>query len=170
MSDEYNHKTIRININATDKEIEEAIEAAVAYELENGQMSALNVEFVHGEPEGVNLTSAGSFTRDDQIPVDDFNEFLDMVKDVEFTGDLSSDLDTVTKLYESNQTCTGSCCGEEKCKANYIYTEGTKLTGCSFKMVRKAVKKGAVAMRADESKITFLTQEDIEAKDWIITW
>ncbi len=166
MSDEYNHKTIRININATDKEIEEAIESAVAYELENGQMSALNVEFVHGESEGVNLTSSGSFTREEKIPVDDFNEFLDMVKDVEFTGDLSNDLDTVTKLYENSQTCTGG----DNCKANYNYTEGTRLTGCSFKMVRKAVKKGAVAMRADESKINFLTQEDIEAKDWIITW
>jgi hypothetical protein len=165
MSEE--HKTIRININATEQEIEAAIEAAVAYELENGQMSALNVEFVHGESEGVNITSAGKFTREEKIPVDDFDEFMDMVKDVEFTGDLSADLDTVTKLYESqeNQTCTG-----QNCKANYSYSEGTRLTGCTFKMVRKAVKKGALAMRSDGSKITFLTQEDIEADDWIIIW
>lgn len=166
MSEE--HKTIRININATEQEIEAAIESAVAYELENGQMSALNVEFVHGESEGVNITSAGKFTREEKIPVDDFNEFMDMVKDVEFTGNLTADLDTVTKLYESqeNQTCTG----DSSCRAKYNYSEGTKLTGCTFKMVRKAVKKGAVAMRSDGSKITFLTQEDIEADDWIIIW
>ena len=60
------HKTIKININASDKEIEAAIEKAVAYELENGYMSALNVEFVHEEEKKVtkkaNLTSADGST------------------------------------------------------------------------------------------------------------
>jgi hypothetical protein len=168
------HKTIKININASDKEIEEAIEKAVAYELENGYMSALNVEFVHEEEEKVakkaNLTSADGSTA--AIAAEEFNEFMDMVKDVQFTGDIDKDLDTVEKLYKSKKdetNCTNCSC-DQNCRVNYEYTEGTKLTGCTFKMVRKAVKKGAIAMRGDKTAILFLTQEDMEADDWIIIW
>ncbi len=168
------HKTIKININASDKEIESAIEKAVAYELENGYMSALNVEFVHEEEEKVakktNLASADGSTG--IIAGEEFNEFMDMVKDIQFTGDIDKDLDTVEKLYESKKdeiNCTNCSCNQS-CKVNYEYTEGTRLTGCTFKMVRKAVKKGAIAMRGDKTAILFLTQEDIEADDWIIIW
>ena len=164
------YKTIKININATDKEIEAAVEAAVAYELDNGGMSALNVEFVHEED---NLTSAGSNLKETVVTDMEFDEFMDMVKDVEFTGKISDDLDIVEDLYRKKywtSNCTNGDCDNCLWKKKEDTPKQTKLTGCTFKMARKAVKKGAVAMRGDETRINFLTQEDIEADDWVIIW
>ena len=164
------YKTIKININATDKEIEAAVEAAVAYELDNGGMSALNVEFVHEEE---NLTSAGSNLKETVVTDMEFDEFMDMVKDVEFTGDINDDLEMVEELYRNKQwtsNCTNGDCDNCSCDTEENPTKPIKLEGCTFKMARKAVKRGAVAMRGDETQINFLTQEDIEADDWIIIW